>query len=212
MAKQTKPIIDPEIAAISEVYAALKDLEAEARIRVLDYVSEKFNIAKPVKPVRGKEHTSYEQDDRPYETAPTPTAIPSPTTEDEFEGISPVAKKWIARSGISVQKLMSIFSLGIDEIDLVSKSVPGNGKAVRTKNIFLLKGIASYLGTGAPRTTYEQIKETCLHYDAWDSPNFAKYVKSFSADISGAKDTGYTLTARGISEATALIKSMTGQD
>ncbi|MBV9987754.1 MAG: hypothetical protein JO301_08745 [Chitinophagaceae bacterium] len=204
MAKQTKPTIDPEIAAISEVYAALKDLDPDARKRVLDYVSEKFNIVRSTNLVN--EEASSERDERPYETAH------APTTEDEFEGISPVAKKWIARSGISAQKLMSIFSLGIDEIDLVSKSVPGNGKASRTRSIFLLKGIAAYLGTGVPRTTYEQIKETCLHYDAWDSPNFAKYVKSFAAEVSGAKDTGYTLTARGISEATNLIKSMTGQD
>jgi hypothetical protein len=205
MTMQNKQEEDPEIIAISNVYAALKDLDTEARSRVLSYVSSKFNISAPVSSFASyKEEMPPARLEQQYDT--------SLKIEDEFEGISPAGKKWITRSGISQSKLMSIFSLGIDEIDLVSKSVPGQKKAQRLKNVFLLKGLAAYLGTGAARFTHEQVKETCLHYDAWDGPNFASIFKSMAADVSGGKDSGYTLTAKGISEATNLVKSMTGSE
>lgn len=202
MEKQTK-IDDPEITAISEVYAALKDLENDARIRVINYVSSKFNIQRSVTKTEGS-------------VSPNPITLPvteiESQTDDELNGISPAGRKWITRNGISPSNLMKIFSLGIDDIDLVAKSVPGKGKATRQRNIFLLKGMASYLGTGTARFTHEQIKEACLHYDAFDSPNFAKNLNAMSADVSGAKESGYTLTAKGISEATTLIKSMSGSE
>ncbi len=203
MAKQTNTNEDPEIIAISQVYAALKELDQEARSRVLNYVSGKFNISSPVTINNFKEE-AFAKTEPAYET-PSTSGV-----EDEFEGISPVGKKWITRSGISQDRLMAIFSLGIDEIDLVSKTVPGSTKSQRMRNVFLLKGISAYLGTDAARFTHEQIKETCLHYNAWDGPNFANIFKTMSPDVSGAKDSGYTLTAKGISEATTLIKSMAG--
>lgn len=201
MAKQIKTTEDPEITAISEVYIALKDLDSDARARVLNYVSRKFNIS------------SYSiQDEDINLPAPTPpsSSVEVGNHDDELEGISPAGRKWIARNGIAPSKLMTIFSLGIDEIDLVSKSVPGTKKAQRMKNVFLLKGIAAYLGTGAPRFTHEQMKEACLHYDAFDAPNFSTTFKSMAADVSGGKDTGYTLTARGMAEAAKLVKGMLG--
>jgi hypothetical protein len=204
MAKQLKTNEEPEIVAISDVYAALKDLDAESRGRVLSYVAAKFGIA-------AQQSNSFKEDtvQVSYEQ---PVDNIAPAAYDELEGISPIGKKWITRSGIRPAKLMSIFSLGIDEIDLVCKSVPGATKSKRMRNVFLLKGIAAYLGTGAARFTHEQVKETSLHYDAWDGPNFANIYKTMSADISGSKEIGYTLTAKGISEATALIKSISGAE
>ena len=73
-------------------------------------------------------------------------------------------------------------------------------------SVFLLKGVAAYLGTGAARFTHEQIKETCLHYDAFDSSNFAVYFKSLSAEVSGNKETGYTLTPRGLAAGTEMVR------
>jgi hypothetical protein len=203
MAKQVKPIDDPEIIAISEVYAALKDLDTEARSRVLSYVAGKFNISSLA---------SIERDLIPQQAPSLLMETSQGVVDDELEGISPAGKKWIARNGIKPSKLMVVFSLGVDEIDLVSQSVPGTKKAQRMRNVFLLKGIAAYLGTGVARFTHEQIKEACLHYDAWDGPNFANIFKTMSAEVSGNKETGYTLTAKGISEATNLLKSMTGQE
>jgi hypothetical protein len=199
MSSQENLTDDPEAVAIAKVSAALKDLDPEVRNRVLKYVAERFGISTPV--------TKARNDERMQPTSMPMTENPQ-NQDDELDGISPAGKKWIARNGIDPDKLMSIFSLGIDEIDLVSKSVPGEKKTQRLRNVFLLKGIAAYLGTGAARFTHEEVKETCLHYNAWDGPNFAVTFKSMSADVSGTKDSGYSLTSKGISEATSLVKGM----
>jgi hypothetical protein len=129
---------------------------------------------------------------------------------DDIDGINAVALKWMRRSGLDPKSLQTLFSLGIDEIDLVAKSVPGTSKRERMRSVLLLKGIAAYLGTGAPRITYEQLKEACLHYDAYDAANFAKNLKSFSSDTTGTKEAGFTLTARGLTSATDLLKELLG--
>ncbi len=75
-----------------------------------------------------------------------------------------------------------------------------------------MKGIAAYLSTGAARITAEQIKEACLHYDAYDSPNHAKYLRGMSTELSGSKESGHKLTARGLTAGTELIREILGID
>lgn len=199
--------VDEEIAAISSVYAALKELEPEAQARVLKYVAEKLKIRDLMQDddaASRQEISEATYEDRKYEG-------PAERREDaseELEGISPIAKKWMARNGLEAKKLSAIFSLGVDEIDLIAKTVPGTNKHDRMRNVFLLKGVAAYIGSGAARFTHEQVKETCLHYDAWDAANFARSFKSLTSEVSGNKDTGYALTPRGLTSATELVKSM----
>lgn len=206
--KENPTAVDPEIGAIGLVYSTLNSLDTDAQIRVIEYVAGKLGI---------REHFESRPPERRAET-------PRPATEartaadqeperrepssDSSSGISPVAQKWMTRSGLAAEQLSEIFSLLGDEIDLIAESVPGESKRNRMHNVILLKGIASYLASGATRVSHEQIKETCLHYDAYDSPNFAKHLKDFSAEVSGSKESGYTLTPRGIASATALLKQM----
>ncbi len=117
------------------------------------------------------------------------------------EGVSRLRK-------LDAKGLQKVFSLGLDDIDLVTKSIPGKKKKERMHNVLLLKGIAAYLGTGAARISHEQFKEACIHYDAYDVSNFAAYMNSFAAEAGGTKETGYSLTARGLAAGTELLKSL----
>jgi hypothetical protein len=207
MATSAKDTIDPEILAISQVYAALKDLNPDAQNRVIEYVSQKLEL--------GFRRSNRYEETANLDLEPTLSAHSSVEplvheAPDELDGISPVASRWMRRNGLSAEQLSTIFSLGVDEIDLVAKKVPGNGKSGRMRSLFLLKGVAAYLSSGVARFTHEQIKEACLHYDAFDSKNFAKILKGLSAEVSGTKETDYTLTARGLTDAKDLIKLMTG--
>lgn len=199
---------DLEIAAIARVHDALKGLDQQAQIRILDYVVKKLGL-----PSQKSLPSSTTEDQSGDATAPKASASTTektePSPDDELAGISPVAQKWLRRNGIQIDKLSSIFSLGVDEIDLVAKTVPGDSKAAKMHSVLLLKGIAAYLSTGAARITHEQLKETCLHYNAYDSANFAAHMKDFAAEASGSKETGYTLTARGLTNATAVVKQVT---
>jgi hypothetical protein len=213
MARQQNSDQDPEILAITQVYAALRGLDAGAQQRVLDYVSRKLNLS-------GNSRDEGVEVDRPRPSKEQTVAADNALEDeggdargdDELEGISPVAKKWMRRSGFSSDQLSNLFSLGVDEIDLVTKSVPGTSVRDKMRSVVLLKGLAAYLGTGAARISYEQIKEACLHYGAFDNTNFARYLRTMASEVSGTRESGYTVTARGLTEATELVRGLLGQE
>ncbi len=57
-------------------------------------------------------------------------------------GINAVAQKWMRRNGLSASQLSSLFSLDLDDIDLVAASVPGKNNRQRLRSVALLKGVA----------------------------------------------------------------------
>jgi hypothetical protein len=207
--KENLELGDPEITAINLVYNALKALDTDAQTRVIGYVTSKLGIRRdfaappPEQPRQLAAVPGQVPDDAEH------AAPPRGASTDTYEGISPVAQKWMTRNRLDAAQLGNVFSLGGDEIDLIAESVPGKSKRTRMHNVILLKGVAGYLASGASRITHDQIKETCLHYDAFDGPNFAKNLREFAADVSGTKDSGYTLTPRGLAASTALLKQMT---
>lgn len=198
---------DPELQALSSVNAALQGLNPDAQQRVLDYVSRKLGLALAGDASNGR---SSERAENAAVVGARPASQSFGDHGEDLDGISPIAKKWMRRSGLTVDQLGQLFSLGVDEIDIVAKIIPGKSKKTRTRSVALLKGMASYLSSGVPRVTAEQIKEACLHYDAYDSPNHAKYLKAMASELSGSKSGGFTLTARGITEGTDLIKEILG--
>jgi hypothetical protein len=208
MMKKPNAAPDLEITAIGKVYDALKELAPEAQTRVLVYVAAKLNIEAPTPEVDPPRRARSSEDNAERSESETKHEAKQ-DSDDELEGISPVAKKWITRSGLQAASLSKVFSLSTDEIDLIAKTVPGKSQRDRMRSVFLLKGIAAYLGSGAARFSHAQIKEACLHYDAFDSTNFSKYLKSLSGEVSGSKDTEYALTPRGLAGATEMVKEMT---
>lgn len=203
-----KPTIDPEIAAMSTVIDALKDLDQAAQQRVINYAITRLTLDAP----QVDQFQSTNNAGRKLETPPpdsneaSGTATPPP--DDGLQGINPVARKWMTRNDLAADRLSKLFSLGIDEIDLVASKVPGKNKKDRMRSVILLKAVASYLGGGAARVTHEEVKEACLHYNAFDTDNFANYLKKMAAEVGGTKEAGYTLTARGLTNATELVKSI----
>jgi hypothetical protein len=209
MAKTTSTKPEPEIAAISEVYAALVGLQSDAQARILKYVADKLQV--PIASTSVDSPAAATVTEEFHHGGETEHAETKDEVDEESEGISPGGRKWITRSGLQVSQLTPIFSLGGDEIDLIAKKVPGNSKAKRMRSVFLLKGLAAYLGSGAARITYQEAKETSLHYDAFDSNNPNYVFKTVASEVSGSKETGFTLTPRGIASATALVKEMISQ-
>jgi hypothetical protein len=140
---------------------------------------------------------------------PAPVTGAQPTSEDaDGDGLSPVAIKWMRRNDLDIAKLSKLFSLGLDELELVAKKVPGKNKKDRMRSVLLLTCVASYLSTGASRAKHDAVKQACVHYDAYDMANFAAYLKTFSREVGGTKQSGYSLSAAGMTAATELITSM----
>jgi hypothetical protein len=196
----------PEIDAYRTVYLALKPLDPPAQLRVLRYSAEMLGVKFEIPGAERRTSNDHEEH-QPSDLTPT-ISTPDVQASEDIEGINAVALKWMRRSNLNSKSLQALFSLGIDEIDLVAKSVPGTSKRERMRNVLLLKAIAAYLGTGAARVAYEQLKEASLHYSAYDANNFAAHIKSFASDVGGTKESGFTLTARGLTAATDLIREM----
>ncbi len=196
---------DPEIEAIRVIYNVLSPLDAQAQARVIKYAIGKLGIhsefSRPFQATGGQEVPATEEAAAAEDRATGGRVDPS-------DGINPVARKWMARAGFSSAQLGNLFSLGGDEIDLITDSVPGKSKTQRMRSVLLLKAVAAYLSGGAARVSHDELKETCLHYDAFDSANFARHLKEFSAEVSGTKESGYTLTARGLAAATKLVRQI----
>lgn len=205
MKKQTMSGLDPEVVAINDVYSALRNLDTEAQVRVMRYVAAKLGLSELgiAGPRAGEDAGQYT--DR-FSSESVQDSMPE--TDDQLQGISSTGKKWIARNGLQLSNISSLFSLGVDDIDLVAKKVPGKSKKDRLRSVFLLKGVAAYLGSGSARLADDDIREACMHYDAYDRPNFAKYVKELASEISGNKSSGYSLTSRGLNNAAEVVKEM----
>ncbi|BAT59894.1 hypothetical protein GJW-30_1_02429 [Variibacter gotjawalensis] len=200
----------PEIKAISAVYAALKTLDPQARLRVLRYSSELLGLdLSPITEARDTAVSLPASEEGPSQTS-FATSPPLQEHSDDTDGINAVALRWIKRNDLDTKSLQKLFSLGVEEIDLVARSVPGRSKRERMRNVMLLKGVAAYLGTGVARISHDQLKEACMHYNAYDSNNSAAYLKEFSPEVSGSKESGFTLTARGLTLATDLVRELIG--
>lgn len=205
------PEPDKEIEAIMAVNTALKDLDPTAQLRVIEYVQKKLGLS--THPSTGRASDDRRSDEYENGSRIEPSVTQNENQKeasDEFAGISPVAQRWMQRNGLTGKQLSSIFSLGDDEIDLVAKKVPGGSTRARMRNVFLLKGLAAYLGSGAARFPHDKAKEACVHYDAFDGTNFSKHLKSLAPEVSGTKESGYTLTPRGLSSAVEPVKDMLG--
>jgi hypothetical protein len=210
----TQPEIDddPELAAMGKVVAALKNLDPAAQQRVIEYAVRRLGLTSPVdnslQPPRRRP---------PVDDEPEPVVTRRTEEQDKhepaddmdgLEGVNVVAQKWIKRSGLSEDQMSALFSLGVDDIDLVANTVPGKNAKERLRSVVLLQGIASYLGTGAPRIDWAKLKQAAGHYDADAGSNWATYMKGLSAEASGSTATGYTLTSRGLNAAKDLIKEI----
>lgn len=203
--------LDPELDAMRSVYAVLRSLDAASRQRVIDYVTRRLELASTSQRSEPP-GSSFSPRELANESREQPPMVADDTAsdDDELAGVSPVAKKWVVRNSLSAEQLSSVFSLGLDEIDLVARSIPGKSKREKHKNVLLLAGVASYLSSGSARVEDSPLREALGHYNAYDQTNFAKYMKEFAPDVSGTRENGYTLTARGLAAAAEVIREMTG--
>jgi hypothetical protein len=209
MVKRDHLADDAEFRAMRDVYAALKDLDVAAQNRVLDYVNRRLAL--------GRDQSHRDEDGESQVSRTRSASSPEATSNvqererhrHDLEGISPIAQKWMKRSGVTSSQLSALFSLGFEEIDLIAKSVPGKNKAERVRSVVLLLGIAGYLGSGVARVADDKLREACGHYKAYDVSNFTKHMKGIAFEASGTRETGYTLTSRGLGAATDLIRQIT---
>jgi hypothetical protein len=113
-------------------------------------------------------------------------------------------------------QLWSLTSKGIDRLRNLSRlslSVESDAHAFETDIGIIcalehpeLAAVTKTLG--GPSAWKEAGNTRFAH--VYDSPNFSKTLKEFAPEISGSKESGYTLTARGLANAAGVVKEMLG--
>jgi Rieske Fe-S protein len=61
------------------------------------------------------------------------------------------------------------------------------------------------LQSGGTDFSEDTARQYCQHLGCYDSPNHSKYLKGFGNKITGSKDSGWKLTAPGLTAAAKLI-------
>jgi hypothetical protein len=208
-------VADAELAAMAKVLDALKHLNAAVQQSVIEWAVRRFKLQNPFGSAQEEPMDSFVDLPESAKRIKVESAEParesqsSPQAQDgQIEGINAVAQKWLKRSGLSESQLSKLFTLGVDDIVLVAKKVPGSKKIERLKNVLLLEGVAAFLGSGVARVEWSKLKESAAHYNADVGGNFPTYMKKLAAEATGSVQNGYTVTSRGLNQAKELIEQM----
>lgn len=127
--------------------------------------------------------------------------------ETEF---GPKAVRWMNQNGVSRAVLEEVFHREGTQVDVIASEIPGSGKRGKTHNCYLLVGIKSLLATDEAKFSDSDAVALCKNMGCHDAANHAKTRSELGNNVSGSKNTGFTLPAPGLRAAATLVKSMSG--
>jgi hypothetical protein len=149
--------------------------------------------------------------------APPPTVTPPATPPQSLgagaptapSGIPELVKPFLTANGITTDILEKVFHPTGPGAQLLVSSIPGNGKASKLVSLSLLLCVKRALEAGTFACTLKDLRELAVHYDCYDSPNFAKTLKS-NKGYYKPRDKGadLELSGPGLKKAGDIIKSI----
>lgn len=128
---------------------------------------------------------------------------------DSSEGFGPRARTWIKKHGVTPQSLDSAFHIDAESRTLILKTVRGDSKRERVRNVAALLGAMALVKTDQAKFTAAEFREALKQYDAYDAANNPTYVKAQKDVIQGSASTGYTVTSVGLDVAASLLAPST---
>jgi hypothetical protein len=92
---------------------------------------------------------------------------------------------------------------------LLASDIPGNGKAGKMVSLSLLLGVKQALESGSFTCTLKDLRELAVHYDCYDSANFAATLKA-NKNYYKPREKGadLELSGPGLKKAGDMIKSI----
>ena len=129
---------------------------------------------------------------------------------DNPEGISTKASGWMKKYGIGADQLGHVFTVSVEEVDVIAASLPGGSKRQKTLEAYVLCGLRSFIHGGEGRFDDKEARALCLKLGCYDPANHSNYMKAFSNLITGSKDIGWRITNPGFERAAQIVKQLTG--
>jgi hypothetical protein len=124
-------------------------------------------------------------------------------------GVPEAVKPFLTANSITTDILGKVFHPTGPGAQLLASSMPGTGKAKKLVNLSLLLSVKQALESGSFTCTLKELRELAVHYDCYDSPNFAKTLKSNKAHYNPReKGADLVLSGPGLKKAAEVIKSL----
>jgi hypothetical protein len=109
---------------------------------------------------------------------PVPPAPLGPGAPAIPGGVPDVVKPFLTANAITTEILEKVFHPTGQGAQLLASSIPGHGKANQLVSLSLLLCVKQALESGSFTCTLKELRELAIHYDCYDSANFAAALKS----------------------------------
>lgn len=124
-------------------------------------------------------------------------------------GVPESVKPFLTANAITTDVLARVFHPIGAGAQLLAASIPGSGKANRLVSLSLLLSVKQALESGNFTCTLKELRELAVHYDCYDSANFAATLKN-NKGYYKPRDKGadLELSGPGLKKAGELIKNI----
>jgi hypothetical protein len=124
-------------------------------------------------------------------------------------GVPDVVKPFLTANAITTEILEKVFHPTGPGAQLLASSLPGTGKAGKLVSLSLLLCVKQALESGSFTCTLKELRELAVHYDCYDSANFAATLKA-NKNYYKPRDKGsdLELSGPGLKKAGEVIKSL----
>lgn len=140
---------------------------------------------------------------------PTPSGAPGPVPAATPGSVPDAVKPFLTANGITTGILEKIFHPTGPGAQLLASSIPGKGKTNQLVGLSLLLCVRRALESGSFVCTLKELRELAIHYDCYDSPNFAATLKA-NKNYYKPREKGadLELSGPGMKKAGEVIKSI----
>jgi hypothetical protein len=144
--------------------------------------------------------------------APMPVPPPPPAQLGP-RGVPDAVKPFLTSNAITTEILEKVFHPTGPGAQLLASSIPGNGKANKLVSLSLLLCVKQALESGIFTCALKDLRELAVHYDCYDSPNFAKTLKAKKNYYNPReKSMDLELSGPGRRKAGEIIKSIAAEE
>jgi hypothetical protein len=119
------------------------------------------------------------------------------------------AQAWMKQNEITEEIISQAFHFENGKAEVIASDVPGQGKRPKTLSAYIIAGLSSFLSDGSGKVEDKDARSLCIKLGCYDSANHASIIKAMGNEMTGSKNTGWTLTAPGKKRAANLLKEMT---
>ncbi len=150
------------------------------------------------------------------ELQPAPSTTRSPLgtigSDDPQPALPAAVRKFLTANGITMEMLEKAFHPTGPGAQLLTSSIPGNGKANKLVSLSVLICVKQAIESGNFSCTLKELRELAIHYDCYDSANFSKTLKANKNNYKPReKGAALELSGPGLRRASETIKSIVAE-